>query len=348
MARFSPQPAGTGQIFPIASSLVAKIHPVFVSPCFSHSEKSAPVAAALFVLTGPSSSVIALGLSAAVFWGVSDFLGGVAARAISSILVVAIAHSLSFLVLILAALATHAAFPSEHAAAWAVATGFSGGLALILFYRALALGEMGLTAAWTGLLTALVPVVVSWLTEGRPKNTQLTGFVIATAAICLIAYEPRGKPRQEGLGLATAAGLGFGLFLVASKYASREAVLLPLAYARLSSASLAIGVLLALRAKNGRGALKPEAPEEDAPAAEKKGWGGIILLAGAAGTLDAAGNMFYMRSTGAGRLDVAAILSSLYPAATILLAMWVLKERATRSKALGMVLALAAVVIISL
>lgn len=294
------------------------------------------------------AKVVVLGLSSATVWGVADFLGGVAARGASSILVVAIAHSLSFLVLLLAAIASHAARPDAHAAAWAVVTGLSGGLALILFYRALALGEMGLTAAWTGLLTALVPVIVSWSTEGKPKNTQLAGFVIATAAICLIAYEPRGTPQPNRLGLATAAGLGFGLFLVASKYASQTAVLVPLAYARFISASLSIGVLMALRAKEKRAAPARERAVKDRPKAARWGWNRIVLLAGAAGTLDAAGNLLYMLSAGAGRLDVAAILSSLYPAATILLAMWVLKERATSTKALGMALALAAVVVISL
>ena len=94
-----------------------------------------------------------------------------------------------------------------------------------------------MTAALTGLLTALVPVVFSWVSEGRPTATQLLGFVIAAAAICLIAYEPDGRMHPRGLGLAVIAGLGLGAFLVASKFAGHGAVLWPLAYSRMTSAA---------------------------------------------------------------------------------------------------------------
>ena len=73
-------------------------------------------------------------------------------------------------------------------------------MALILYYQALSLGEMGLTTALTGLLTALVPVVYSFFTQGAPKFSQLAGFVLAAAAIALIAYAPAGLPRPLALG----------------------------------------------------------------------------------------------------------------------------------------------------
>jgi drug/metabolite transporter (DMT)-like permease len=299
------------------------------------------------------SDVVALGLAAAALWGVSDFLGGIAARRASAVLVVAIAHGVSLAALALVAVAIHPHFPDHRNTAWALITGLSGGFAVILFYRALALGAMGLTAALTGLLTALVPVAVSWFTEGRPSHTQLAGFVIAAVAICLIAYEPAqdARPHPHGLLLGTVAGLGFGIYLVSSKYACPEhssyaAVLLPLAFSRFASATLAMTAVLFLRwqrrSQTGRKA-KASANELAADATP-----GILLLAGAAGLLEALGNLLYMLSTVVGRLDVAAVLSSLYPAATILLAVWLLKERTTRSKALGMGLALVAVVVISL
>lgn len=298
------------------------------------------------------SNVIALGLTAATLWGVSDFLGGVAARRASAVVVVAVAHSVSLGVLSLLATTLHPDLPDRHIALWALVTGLTGGIAVILFYRALALGEMGLTAALTGVLTALVPVVVSWITEGRPSDSQLVGFVIAAVAICLIAYQPAQNPRPQrgGLLLGTIAGLGFGAFLVASKYASPQhsnyaAVLWPLAYSRLASASVAVAIVLVSR---WRSQTRTRTEQRLVNRGQVHSVVIVLSLAGSAGLLEAWGNLLYMLSTVSGRLDVAAVLSSLYPAATILLAIWLLKERATGSKALGMALALLAVVVISL
>lgn len=286
-----------------------------------------------------------LGLVVAALWGASDFLGGLASRRASALLVVVVAHGLSMAMLVLIALGTHARFPSERTAVWGLLTGLSGGAALIVFYRALAMGEMGLTAALTGLLTALVPVVFSWVSEGRPAATQLLGFVIAAAAICLIAYEPGGRMHPRGLGLAVIAGLGLGAFLVISKFAGHGAVLWPLAYARMTSAALAGTMLLVVHLQRRFQA----SGTSEHPSAARPGrlfW--VTLLAGAAGVLEAAGNLLYMLAAQRGRLDAIAVLSSLYPAGPILLGAWILKERTTPGKALGMALALVAVVVISI
>ncbi len=111
-----------------------------------------------------------VGLTVAALWGVSDFLGGLATRRAPAFLVVAIAHGLSVVLLILAAIAHHSSIPSERTAVWGVITGLCGGGAAIVFYQALAIGEMGLAAALAGLLTAAAPVVFSWVSEGRPKT----------------------------------------------------------------------------------------------------------------------------------------------------------------------------------
>jgi drug/metabolite transporter (DMT)-like permease len=293
--------------------------------------------------TALGSNVIALGLMVAALWGASDFLGGLAARKAPALLVVALAHGLSMTVLVSIAAAAHAHLPSERTAAWGLITGISGGLALIIFYQALAAGEMGMAAALAGVLTALVPVVFSWITEGRPKATQILGFVIASVAIYLIAYEPRGQMHPRGLGLAALAGLGFGVFLITSKFASQGAVLWPLAISRVVSASLAAAILLIVRVRR-----QATAPGGGRNTSLMEYIRPVLYLAGAAGILEAAGNLLYMLATLAGRLDVAAVLSSFYPAGTILLAVWLLKERATRTRTIGMILAMVAVVMISL
>ena len=290
-------------------------------------------------------NVTALGLAAAALWGVADFLGGLASRRASVFLVVAIAHGLSLTALVLVAAILHVPWPSRHLAFWGLLTGISGGLALIAFYRALAVGEMGLAAALSGVLTAVVPVIFSFFAEGRPKPTQMLGFALAAAAIWCIAYQPGGLSHRRGLWLAAMAGLGFGAFLIASKFASHGAVLWPLAISRMASASLAIGLLVAMRTRRERyRAALLNRPTDSGSGALAV----VLLLAGSCGVLEAVGNLLYMLATRMGRLDVPAVLSSLYPAATILLAVWLLKERARQAQVWGMVLALAAVVVISL
>jgi drug/metabolite transporter (DMT)-like permease len=287
----------------------------------------------------PGLTFIGLGLAASAFWGASDFLGGLATRKAHVVLVVALAHGLSLGLLLLIALSTHPALPTEHFALIGLCAGAFGGLALLLYYQALSLGEMGITTALTGLLTALVPVLYSFFVQGSPKSSQIAGFVLAAAAIALIAYKPAGAPRPLALGLATLAGLGFGVFLVVLKVGSAHGLLWPLIFSRVASATLACGIVILVQLRNGKDAMtwRKQARENR-----------FFLIAGSAGVLEATGSLLYMRSAAEGRLDVAAVLASLYPVVTILLAAWFLKERTTSSQALGMALALGAVVLVSL
>jgi drug/metabolite transporter (DMT)-like permease len=286
----------------------------------------------------PGLHFIGLGLAASVFWGASDFLGGLATRKAHVVLVVALAHGLSLGLLLLIALATHSPAPPQRFALLGLCAGAFGGVALILYYQALSLGEMGLTTALTGLLTALVPVAFSFVTQGSPKSSQIAGFVLAAAAIGLIAYTPVGKPRPLALGLATLAGLGFGVFLVVLQIGSAGGLLWQLIYSRVASATLAGGVVIwiQLRARQDAAIWRRQAREHR-----------FFWVAGSAGVLEASGSLLYMGAAHEGRLDVAAVLASLYPVVTILLAAWFLKEKTTSSQALGMALALGAVVLVS-
>lgn len=304
-----------------------------------------------------ASNVIALGLVVAAIWGTSDFLGGLATRRARAVSVVAVAHGLGLFVLVLVAIGIHARVPSESAALWGLVTGLSSGVAVIAFYAALAAGEMGLTSALAGLLTAVIPVAFASITEGSPKATQVAGFLLAAAAIWLLAYEPHGRPHARGLGLATVAGVGFGIFLITSKFASQGAVLWPLALSRLASAGLAVSILIVMRVRGwlrapGEAIRVPGARAlAEKPQAESSKLQSLplaFIVAGIAGLLETFGNLLYMLATHAGRLDVAAVLSSLYPAGTIVLAMWFLRERVSGRKAAGILLALAAAIVISL
>jgi drug/metabolite transporter (DMT)-like permease len=293
---------------------------------------------------GPGLSFIGLGLAASAFWGASDFLGGLATRKAHVVMVVAMAHSLSLVLLLLIALATHTPLPPQRFALLGLCAGAFGGVALILYYQALSLGEMGLTTALTGLLTALVPVAYSFLTQGRPKSTQLGGFVLAGAAIALIAYAPAGRPRPLALGLASLSGLGFGVFLVVLKVGSTHGLIWQLIYSRMASATLAVGIVVWVLVRSALQGTSGETSSWRKQASANR----FLWVAGSAGVLEATGSLLYMRSATEGRLDVAAVLASLYPVVTILLAAWFLKERTTSSQALGMALALGAVVLVSL
>lgn len=283
-----------------------------------------------------------LGVIVAGVWGTSDFLGGLAARKAGTFLVVAMAHSISCAAIIAVAAGVHARAPGMAAVFWSVMTGVASGASVMIFYRALAIGEMGLIAALSGVLTAVVPVAFAWITEGHPGGVRMAGFGLALAAIFLIAYQPGARKNPRGVGLAILAGLGFGAFLITSKYASQGAVLWPLALSRLTSATMACSLLAVA------GIRRRQSSNCSTRWSRPGCFGQVILLAGSAGILESFGNGLYMLTTWMGRLDVAAVLSSLYPAATILLAIWLLRERVTRIKAAGMILALIAVVVISL
>jgi drug/metabolite transporter (DMT)-like permease len=282
---------------------------------------------------------IALGLAAASFWGASDFLGGLATRKGQVMAVVAVAHGLSLVLLVVAAFVLRSPLPPHRFMLLGLCAGTVGGVALILYYQALSLGEMGITTALSGLLTALVPIVHSFLTQGSPKLTQLAGFVVAGAAIALIAYAPAGSPRLLALGLGSIAGLCFGIFLVILKEGATYSLLWQLVFSRVASSTLAGGLLLGVLLR----------PSDNAGVWRKKPGGtGFLWVAGAAGVLEATGSLLYMQATREGRLDVAAVLASLYPTVTIVLAAWFLKERATSSQTVGMALALGAVVLVSI
>ncbi|HKC71382.1 MAG TPA: hypothetical protein VKB60_07150, partial [Terriglobales bacterium] len=147
-------------------------------------------------------------------WGSADFIGGIAAKHTDSFLVAALAHASGFAVMTSVALLAHAAFPSMGPMLWALAAGASGGVALAIFYRALASGHMGLNAPVAALLAAAIPVAFAFTVEGMPHPLQMAGFVLAGMGIWFISKPDHIGGRPKGLGLALIAGLGFaGFFL---------------------------------------------------------------------------------------------------------------------------------------
>ncbi len=221
---------------------------------------------------------------------------------------------------------THEHFPRAHALAWGCAAGVAGGLALPAFYRALALGKMGVAAPVSSVLTAALPVVVAAVSEGLPQPIQICGLVLALIALWFIS-RPEGKLRPQGLGLAVFAGAGFGAFLICLHEASATAVFWPLAAAL--ATSLVLAAIIVIIQRSSLPALR------------------VVPIVLVAGSLDTLGNFLFVLAGQRGRLDVAAVLSSLYPAFTVVLARLVLKERITRIQFAGMTAALIAVPLIT-
>ena len=273
-------------------------------------------------------ATVAFGLAASLCWGSGDFSGGLASRRANVTTVVVAAYTVGFFLLVGLALITREPFPQPMDLLWGALAGIAGVLGLLAFYSALATGKMGLAAPVSAMLTATLPVAFSAFITGLPSPLQLGGFALALLAIGLISRPDGTEGSLRGIGLALIAGLGFGCFFILISRVSPGAIFWPLAAARFVSVAL---LLLALRLRR----------QEVLPG---KSVAPLITLTG---VLDAVGNAFFVLAAHSGRLDIAAILSSLYPPATVLLAAFVLRERIQRIQATGVVLALLAIPLIS-
>ena len=278
----------------------------------------------------------AFALLAAAFWGVGDFSGGMAVKraggsVAAALRMLLISHSASFAVLLVVLFFRGDPFPHGAPLAWGLAAGVFGGLSLAAFYVALSRGAMGASAAVSGVLAAAIPAVVSSCTEGFAGPRRLIGFLVAGAAIWLIAGATSEREETGTMLLAIGAGAGFGLYFTALKFAGPAGLFWPMANARMGSLTTCALLLLLV----GRGA----SVEMNRT---------VVLWALSTALFDTSGNLLYIVATRAGRLDVAAVLASLYPASTILLAGWLLKERLTRRQLAGMSVAVGAVALISI
>ncbi|MCL4237022.1 MAG: DMT family transporter [Anaerolineae bacterium] len=277
---------------------------------------------------GTGIGAAGFGLIAALSWGTSDFTGGVAAKRIPVFAVMAGSYSIGLVLLVALALARGESAPAPADLAWAAAAGVVGGGGLTAHYRGLAVGRMGVVAPVAAVIGTAIPVLFGAVAEGLPGGAQMAGFALALIGVWLVSRRAGSGDGPSGLGLAVLAGLGFGSFFVLIDRVSQDAVFWPLAAAR--SASLI--ALLAVALANGRAWRPPRHAL------------GIVALAG---VLDVGGNTFFLLAAQAGRLDVASVLSSLYPAITVLLARGLLGEHIARWQGMGIVAAVIAVPLIA-
>ena len=274
-----------------------------------------------------------LGLISAACWGVGDFCGGMGVKSAggstqAALRVVVLSHATSLSVLLVLGVAFAGPFPGGALLAWGLAAGVFAGLSLSAFYVALSRGAMGASAAVSGLLAAAVPALVALAVDGGAGWRRYIGFLVAAVAIWLIAAGEQVQEQRSTIALAVAAGAGFGLYFVALKYAGRGGVVWPMATARMGSITACALVLVAVRGQPARLTRR------------------VVAWVLGTALFDTSGNLLFVAATRAGRLDVAAVLASLYPASTILLAGAVLKEKLSRRQIWGMGVAVGAVVLI--
>jgi uncharacterized membrane protein len=306
------------------------------------------------------SANILLALAAAASWGGGDFSGGMAVKAAGgttagALRVVLIAHASSLAVLVAILGIRHAPLPHGAPLAWGLTAGVTAGISLSAFYIALARGAMGASAALSGLLAAAIPAAVSSILEGVPAPLRIAGFALALAAIWLIAAGPSpesthavdgSEPSESSRAtfvLALIGGLGFGIYFVALRLANPLGVLEPIALARSASLVTCALLLVVVRVRSKRAPSAEPSAEPSAPKLTRM----VVVWALGIALLDTGGNLLFIAATRSGRLDIAAVLASLYPASTILMAAWHLHERPTRRQLTGMAIAAAAVVMIT-
>ncbi len=265
--------------------------------------------------------------------GAGDFSGGVATKNGDVFRVVLVSQIIGWIVLIAAALALGESMPPPDRLAYGAAAGIAGVLGILFLYTGLAQGRMGIVAPVSAVVTALLPVLVALFTEGFPGRLKLAGFTTALIAVWWLSRQDRAQPARGGeWRLALCAGAGFGLFFILIERASPEAVLWPLVSARAASIVFMAAVVLHRRRSSSRCCAIRALP---------------LVPVVMAGLLDTAGNVLFALAAQIGRLDIAAVVGSLYPATTVILARTVLKEPLHPHQVIGLGAALAAVVMIS-
>ncbi|MEV4288721.1 DMT family transporter [Nonomuraea bangladeshensis] len=275
-------------------------------------------------------TAVILATACAVVYGTADFFGGLATRR-TQVLAVVVLSQLAGLALILVLLPVLPGTPGGPALLWGLAAGLSGAAGLALFYRALATGVMSVVAPTTAVTSAALPVLFGLATGERPEFWALVGVALALGSVLLVSQDrSAGGEKSPSGGLATAllAGAGFGGFFILLAMAPSDAGLWPLVGARLSSVTAVTLVALA----TGR-ALRPQA--------------GALRVIVAAGVLDMVANVLYLLAQRQGLLSLVAVLVSLYPASTLLLARRVLGERLNGIQVTGVACALGAVALIA-
>jgi len=275
--------------------------------------------------------ILLAGLSA-LMYGAGDFCGGLAARKMPVFTVLLFSQLVGLLIAVAAALAFRQPLPDLPNLLWGAAAGVCGAAGLAALYQALATTLVAIASPVAAVTGAAIPVILGLVIGERPSGLAWVGIALAVPAIVLLAAGP-AEHAQRGIArravfLGTAAGIGFGLFFFSISRTSPASGLWPLAAARLSTIFLVV-IFAGMR----RRTLRPA----------REGFS-LVLLSGG---LDMGANIAFLLASRIGLLSITAVVTSLYPGPTVLLAVLVFRERLTMPRVLGLALALAGVACVS-
>lgn len=275
---------------------------------------------------------VLLGLLASISYGIGDFAGGFASRRHSAISILVYSYPVGA-VLMVAMLPFFPGHLTAHVALFGTLGGMAGMVGVVLMYQLMVTAPMNVISPVTAVLAAIVPVVAGVVIGERPAVAAWFGIVLGGIAVVLCSRtseeNPHGPIGVRVLALAFVAGLGFGLYFVFLSRAGHHDGLWPLVVSRLTSSVLILPLAMARRAF-------------------VRITGRTLAITVAAGALDAAANMFFLLATHSGLLSLAGVLTSLYPAVTVLLAVGLLHEHTSRVQRAGLGLAGLAVVLITI
>jgi drug/metabolite transporter (DMT)-like permease len=274
---------------------------------------------------------VVLALGAAASWGSADFLGGVSTKRLSILTVSAVSQFAGFLFTAVVVLASGAAMPDGHTLTYGLAAGVFGAVGLAALYSALAIGPMGVVAPLAA-MSGIVPVAAGLLQGERPEAIQLIGVALALAGVVLASRhrdEAGARVHPRAVVFAAVAAVCLGLLIVLLDEAGRASPAWAVLMVRVSALAL-LSVALIVR--------RPSFTMDREQ---------LATLAGV-GVLDNGANLLFVLAAQRGLLSLIAVLASLYPVTTVLLARVALHERLSRIQIVGVAAALAGVALIAL
>lgn len=280
-----------------------------------------------------------LSLGSSLMWGVADYFGGKTSRGRSTVLVVLISQMAGLLVAVIAATASGSFASSAGYVPWAIGAGLAGASAVLLFYQALAIGTMGIVAPIAA-LGVIIPVAIGVFSGVLPSALCLAGIVVAIGGVVITARpaDTAGRTERHALSilLAIGAAVGFGLLQYAISGGAAYSTVMTMVVMRCTSVPLlALGALVALRSRRRQhGSAQRLSPK-------------VIGLLIAIGISDVSANLMFAQASVSGALSVVAVLGSLYPAMTVLLARVIDHERMSRLQNAGVLGAITGVAMIA-
>jgi drug/metabolite transporter (DMT)-like permease len=288
--------------------------------------------------------VVIVGLGGALVFGAADFLGGLAAKRISSIRVTAIA-AVAGLAILLLALPVIGGRWSTEALVYGGLSGIAGAGAIVLLYACLAMGPMSILSPLTAVVSALVPMTAGLIRGERLEPLGYLALGLALTAVVLVGFVPEKnamRPSLKALMMATASGALIGAFMILIDLTPDDSGLVPLIANRSVNATIMVTTVVILAVMASRRLRRAEPLDAGRGGESTSNWRTALKLAIFCGILDATANALMLLGLRLGELTIMSVLTAMYSAGTIILAAVVLKERLTPSQVIGLILALAA------